>query len=312
MGTVFFVYLLTFANGKVYVGMSKTDAHGQITNRYRQHANAAKKGERNPVYHAWRKHGAPVQSVLSSHATRDACALAEIDAIQQYDSMNPEKGYNLQPGGQGLHAPIGSAVYELMRAKVWDNPERRHKSSEALKGKPLPDSVQDAHRVWRESDAGKTMTREVTSRPEVRAKLSAAMTKRLDSGYREHLSAVQIGKPKNTSPEGRARQAAGREAWLSSDEGKAASRRGMTTMRANPENEAKRKAAAAEHSRSAANLSHCAALSRSARKPVKDLSTGQIFESRTAAAVAHGVTGPTINYWVRRGKFAYCEAAVAE
>jgi hypothetical protein len=306
METVFFVYMLTFANGKVYVGMSRLDAKGRSTNRYRQHANAAKKGELNPIYHAWRKHGAPLQTILSTHSTRDACALAEIDAIQSYDSMNPEKGYNPQPGGQGLHAPVGSAVYELMRAKVWDHPERRRKASEALKGKPLPESVLTAHRVWRESDAGKAMTREITSRPEVRARLSTAMSRRLDDGYREYLSAVQIGKPRTVSPEGRARGSAARKAWLATEEGKAASRKGLTNMRANPENEAKRKAAHAEYAASAANLAHCATMGAAARKPVKDLSTGQVFESRTAAAAAHGVSGPTIGYWIKRGKFAYC------
>ena len=135
MKQIFFVYLLTFANGKVYVGMSKTDSRGRTDNRYRQHEWTAKSGKLSPIYNAWRKHGAPVQSITSTHPTREACALAEIDAIQAYDSMNPARGYNLQPGGQGLHAPAGSAVYELMRAKVWHNPERRRKASEALKGK---------------------------------------------------------------------------------------------------------------------------------------------------------------------------------
>lgn len=305
MKQMFFVYLLTFDNGKVYVGMSRTDAKGGTTARYRDHARTARYGKDLPIYHAWRKHGAPVQTILSTHATRDECALAEIDAIQTYDSMNPAHGYNLQPGGQGLHAPVGSAVYELMRAKVWNNPERRRKSAEALKGKPLPSSVQAAHKLWRESDAGRAKTAELTKRPEVRAKMSLAMTQRLASGYREYLSEVQIGKPKNITPEGKARIAAARAAWLASDEGKAKVREGALKMRANPENEAKRQAAHAKFLASDVNQAHCRAMAIRASKPVKDFATGHIYESRTAAARAFGVTGPTIGYWVKKGKFGY-------
>jgi len=305
MFTTYFVYKLQFANGKLYVGMSKTDAKGRTDARYRKHAYDARRGKALPVYSAWRKHGAPAQVILSTHATRDECALAEIDAIQTLDSMNPARGYNLQPGGQGLHAPIGSAVYELMRAKVWDNSERRRKSSEALKGKPLPDSVRAAHREWQTSDAGRAVTAQITQSPEVRAKLSAAMTRRLATGYREYLSDVQIGKPRELSPEGRERGAAARKAWLATDEGKAASRRGAQAMRANPENEAKRKAAADAYAKSDVNKAHCLAMAAKVSKPVKDVATGQVYGSRMAAARAFGVSGPTIGYWIKKGKFEY-------
>lgn len=305
METIFFVYELRFANGKVYIGMSKTDARGLYTSRYRDHKRTATSGKLSPIYNAWRKHGAPAQTILSTHVSRDECALAEIDAIQAHDSMNPERGYNLQPGGQGLHAPVGSAIYELMRAKVWNNPERRRKSSEALKGKPLPEATQAAQRAWIRSDEGRATVAAITQRPEVRAKMSAAMQRRLADGYREYLSEVQIGVPKNISNEGKARAAGARRAWLDSDEGKATTRAGLRAMRANPENEAKRKAALDAYVKSDANKAHCQAISAKSRKAVKDLSTGQIYESRSAAARAFDVTGPTIGYWIKTGKFEY-------
>jgi len=305
MGQIFFVYLLTFANGKVYVGMSRTDKLGGTKNRYKQHTNTAKNGHVSPVYNAWRKHGAPVQSILSTHATRDEAALAEIDAIQARDSMNPERGYNLQPGGQGLHAPIGSAVYELMRVKVWNNPERRRKSSEALKGKPLPDSVLAAHKAWRGTPEAKAQFAEIANRPERNAKLSAIMHERHDAGFYAPHQQAQIGRGRVTSAEGHACGTAKHKARLATEEGKAASRKGMTNMRANPENEAKRLAALTAFLHSDSNKAHCMAMGAAARKPVKDLSTGQTYESRQAAARAFGVTGPTIGYWVRQGKFAY-------
>lgn len=40
-------------------------------------------------------------------------------------------------------------------------------------------------------------------------------------------------------------------------------------------------------------------------KPVKDLLTGEVFPSGRAAAKARGVAGPTIGYWIKKGKFAY-------
>src|ERR1700739_524077 len=116
MEPVYFVYLLTFPNAKVYVGMSKTDAKLRTDNRYKQHAWEARRGKQSPLYNAWRKYGVPPLTLLSTHATRAECALAEIDAIQAHDSMNPEFGYNLQPGGQGMNAPVGSARHELLAA----------------------------------------------------------------------------------------------------------------------------------------------------------------------------------------------------
>lgn len=305
MDITFFVYLLTFANGKVYVGMSRTDSKGRDTNRYYQHANAARVGKQGFVYSAWRKHGPPVQTVLSAHVSRELCALAEIDAIQQYDSMNPAAGYNLAPGGEGMHAPVGSAMYELMRAKVWNNPETRSKISAALKGRPLPDATREAQLKWCRSDAGKAFIRGVTARPEVRSQLSASMTERLANGYREYLGDVQRGKPRKFTEKGWAARQAKRLAWLDSEVGKAALRAGCIAMRANPDNEAKRKAAAALYSNSATNKVHCAEMGAKSRKAVKDLATGEMFESRTAAAKARGVTGPTIGYWVKQGRFVY-------
>lgn len=301
----YFVYLLTFANGKVYVGMSRTDAKGRFDNRYKQHAHTARTGKSSPVYNAWRKHGAPAQSILSTHTTRDECALAEIDAIQQRDSMNPAHGYNLAPGGQGMHAPAGSAVYELMRAKVWNNPAWRRKMSDTFKDKPVSEATRAAHEAWRQTPEAKAQFSEIAKRPGRRAKLSAVMHDRLANGYRGYLSDVQRGKPRQVSEEGRARAVAKRREYAASERGKAASRAGWEAMRANPENEAKRQAALARHVQSDANKQHCVAMAAKSRKAVKDLATGQQYESQAAAARALGVSGPTIGYWIKQGRFAH-------
>ncbi len=304
MDIIFFVYILTFANGKVYVGMSRTDAKGRSANRYRQHALAAKNGKRSPVYNAWRKHGAPVQSILSTHADRNACALAEIDAIQTYDSMNPACGYNIMAGGEGLHAPPGSAAYELMRAKVWNNPAWREKVSVALKGRPVSDATRVAQAAWIQSDEAKARIAAVARHPETRAANSARMKQRLeDPEYRAWLSANQLGKPKNISAEGRARIVAGRESYAASERGKEGARRGAAIMRANPENLDKRRRAHAAYLASGANKALCQANAARACKGVREVATGRTFASQKDAAAAFGVSRPTVNYWVRTGRF---------
>lgn len=306
MDDKFFVYLLRFAGGKVYVGMSRTDSRGSDTNRYRQHAAAAKAGKQLPVYNAWRKHGAPELSILSRHSDRASCALAEIEAIQTHASMDPMHGYNLMPGGEGLHAPPDSAIYELMRDRVWNNPAWRRKLSEALKGRPVSAATREAQKAWRESPEGKATLAAAARSPERRAKVSAATIRRMqDPAQRAYLSLVQTGKPKKVSPEGKARTAAARAAYHQSAEGRAKSRLGAQRMRANPVNEAKRKVAHAAYLQSEQNLAHCRAVALRNRKPIRVVATGQVYESRQALADALGVSGPSISYGVRTGKYEY-------
>lgn len=306
MGSIFFVYLLTFPNGKVYVGMSRTDARGLDTNRYRQHACAARAGKQLPLYNAWRKHGAPEMSILSRHGDRATCALAEIEAIEAYESMDTSRGYNLMPGGEGLHAPPDSAIYALMRDRVWDNPAWRRKLSDALKGRPPAQATREAQKAWRESPKGKATLAAAARTPQRRAKVSAAASRRMqDPEQRAHLSRVQIGKPKNTSPEGRQRQAAGRAAYAASARGKANARRGAAIMLSNPENVEKRKVAHAAYLQSEQNLAHCRAVALRNRKPIRIVATGQVFASRQSLADELGVSGPSVSYGVKTGKYEY-------
>lgn len=306
MDVRFFVYLLTFANGKVYVGMSRTDKQGGTQKRYREHAVAARGGKTNPVYRAWRKHGEPEQTIISWHVTREECAQAEIDAIKAHDSLEGANGYNLMAGGEGLNAPPGSAMHELMRERVWNNPELRQRTSARLKGKPVSDECRAAHAEYINTPEAKARIAEVAKRPETRAANSAAMKRRLeDPEYRRTLSENQKGKPKNTSPEGRARQEAGRRAYFASERGKANSRRGAMMMRAKPENEAKWRAAHKMFLHSPENVEHCRAIAARNRKPIRVVATGQIYESRDALAAELGVQAPVINYWIKKGRYEY-------
>lgn len=300
---LFFVYVLIFANGKVYVGMSRTCKRGQTTTRFRGHARDARVGRDLPVYRAWRKHGPPTQEILSVHDSREACAEAEILAIQTFDSTDPTKGYNLLPGGQGLHAPPGSRAHALMREKVWDNPEVRKKLSTALKGRALSPETQAAHAIWRQTPEAIAFIASVARRPEVRAAASARMTARLTPEFRAFLSEVQRGKSKNISVEGMAAGNAKRKAWAATPKGVEASRKGAAALRSNPEAMAKRKANHAKYLASETNAALCRANSAKASQPVRDVRTGEVYPSIRDAAAALSVKSPTIHYRLRKGLF---------
>lgn len=93
-------------NGKVYVGQSIN-----IEQRWYNHKNELNGNRHCNLYlqNAWNKYGKDsfVFSVL------EQCELNNIDEkeiywIELYDSLNPDKGYNLTAGGQGTHGHIWS------------------------------------------------------------------------------------------------------------------------------------------------------------------------------------------------------------
>lgn len=195
-------------------------------------------------------------------------------------------------------------MYELMRAKVWDNPVTRQKLSDAFKGKPLSETARDAHAEWRKSPEARAQFTEISRRPEVRAKASARMSERLANGYREFLSDVQKGKPKNVSPEGKAAGRAKRKAWAATPEGKAAIMKGAKTLR-DPAVMARRRAGHAVYLKSKANVELCRANSTKARRPVKDERSGTTYDSIRSASQALGVKAPSIHYHLKKGHFTY-------
>lgn len=131
----FFVYKLTFANSKIYIGMSRTVRHGHSVSRYSEHEYAARTGVELPIYRAWRKHGAPQEEVISRHASKAECAQAEIGAILQYRATDRDVGYNVTRGGEGLHVERGSETYMKIGAKTWNNSRWRADLSKRYKGR---------------------------------------------------------------------------------------------------------------------------------------------------------------------------------
>lgn len=305
--TIHFVYLLTFANGKIYVGMSKTDKKGAYTTRFRDHVRSAKVGKSLPIYNAWRKHGAPMQTILSKHETRESCAAAEVREIEARKATDPAFGYNLMRGGEGMHAPKGSPMHALMREKVWGNPAVREKLRAANKGKPPSPQALAASVAERQTPAGRErMRRTVWENPEVCAKLSVKTRAQMANGGAENVARIRREQGDRRSPEQVAAHAEFMRARMNTPEGKAQARKAQAVMLSNPENVAKLEAGRAAWRNSEKNAAHCKAIAQKAaevcRCPVVDNSTGIQYPSQRDMARALGLTEAAISKRVKAGK----------
>ena len=102
-----YIYLLTFSNGKFYVGQTRRS----ITCRFRQH-RADAKIKCQPLYQAWRKYGEPALLVLAEAPHADLDRL-EVSAIAAVGSIDPI-GYNLTPGGDFNPSNVPAIVCSIV------------------------------------------------------------------------------------------------------------------------------------------------------------------------------------------------------
>lgn len=100
------LYLLTFPNGKLYVGLTSIS----IAARMRQHRYAAK-NDNSLLYRAWRKHGAPTCSPLFE-VPEDELPDNERALIRTLRTQTPH-GYNSTEGGD-----VSPAKSPSVRAKL--------------------------------------------------------------------------------------------------------------------------------------------------------------------------------------------------
>ena len=301
-----FVYLLRFQNGKIYIGITTFHEKNHFMNRFRQHKSAAKRGNELPVYNAWRKYGDPVQEILSVYDNRHECELAEIDAIQKYDAMNPDKGYNIASGGQGLKYHNNPKLYELMRQKVWDNPERRKKASDALKGRAPSKAALDSSNEWKKSPEGKAKMALVWADEVRKKKLSIATKMQMANGGSENLRIKFAGRKDPRSDAGKQAQIEKIKAWQATDGGKASSRRGYEAMASNPDTIARSRAGMKKWRESEENALHCKEMAKKSalacNKKVRLADSDIIFNSQKAMAEAMNVSSAAVSLWVKSGK----------
>lgn len=84
-------------NGKVYIGQT-TDS---LASRRSGHMYEARHRNRTYFYHAINKYGSEgfIWEQIAEATTKEELDQLEIDLINQYNSTNPEKGYNGKEGG---------------------------------------------------------------------------------------------------------------------------------------------------------------------------------------------------------------------
>lgn len=86
-------------NNKVYIGLTKTT----LQYRWSKHISASKDlNNTKHLYKSMRKYGIENFYIEQIDETDDFSKLGELERkyIKEYDSTNPDKGYNLTPGGE--------------------------------------------------------------------------------------------------------------------------------------------------------------------------------------------------------------------
>lgn len=307
--TTYFVYRLTFANGKVYVGMSKTCPKKGYLRRFYEHEKNASSGKQLPVYAAWRKHGEPSFEVLSMHADRASCAEAEIAAIAEHGSISEGKGYNIMGGGEGQQAGQNPRLWAILSEKVWHNPDVRKKISNKLKGRSPSKATADGYREFCKTPGKAEAARRAWRNPEYRAMRSAMTKAQMANGGSALLSSAFKGRPCTLTEEQREAQRERMTKWVNSEEGKAACRRGYETMASNPEAVEKCLAGMRAWRESERNAEHCKAIAKLAAKAcskrIRNIETGEVFDSQREMAKAYGIAEQTV---IKRRKRGICES----
>lgn len=96
------IYLLTFPNGKGYVGQTRKT----LDARFRGHRNAARRGVGTLLYNAWRKHGEPRMMDLGFVPDQilniTECALILVCATKYPHGYNTTAGGDINPSSDPL------------------------------------------------------------------------------------------------------------------------------------------------------------------------------------------------------------------
>ena len=306
---IYFVYRLTFANGKVYIGMSKTCPKKGYMRRFEDHVRAAASGKVLPIYSAWRKHGAPVFEVLSEHSNRPDCAVAEIKAIASYGSISDGIGYNIMGGGEGQQAGINQRLWDILNEKVWQNPERIRKCSEKLKGrKPSEATVNGYKEYCKTPERSKSLKKGWESKGRREAASSRTM-KQMSNGGRELLSKMFKGRKDPRTSAGKEIHRSKMKALAATDCGKKARRAAYDLWASNPENVLANRQALDKWRSSEKNADNCRKMAilaaEKCSKAIRDLSTGEVFDSQRAMAKAYGVSDAAIAKRRNKGLYEY-------
>jgi group I intron endonuclease len=112
------IYLLSFPNGKHYVGRTKNPLNQRLT----EHKTRATKDYQHPLYYAINKHGWDnvIKTQLFTTVIEEELVLKELEYIKHYNSFY--NGYNLtlntEIGGDNWKSRRDTPEYELFVEKM--------------------------------------------------------------------------------------------------------------------------------------------------------------------------------------------------
>jgi group I intron endonuclease len=189
------IYLLTFKNGKRYVGQTVRSLPVRVS----QHRRMVKYGSQLAVHCAWRKHGEPEIEVLGEYGDMDSLHAAEKDFIASLNTLSPH-GYNIGYGGEtapskspevaakiaakakgrGHTDTAREQIADSMRDR-WDDPEYRKKVSAGLRAAVTPERRAQMAELTRARMTGRAHSEETKAKlrrrkfsEETRRKMSEA------------------------------------------------------------------------------------------------------------------------------------------
>lgn len=160
---MYFLYKITnVINGKVYIGQSIKEKE-----RWRQHRYFGKNPEKTGQYihSAMFKYGIDNfnYEVIAWCKNQEDADFTETQLIEQYSSRNPEKGYNIAPGGvavwnkgikTGIQPRLGILHTEISKQKMSEShtgkiltEEHKKKISEGNLGKSVSGEAKEKMRV---------------------------------------------------------------------------------------------------------------------------------------------------------------------
>lgn len=220
------LYLLTFPNGKSYVGVAK-----RPNVRLRQHRKNAETGKSFALSQAWRKHGAPTMQIVGKAANYETAFAMEVALIKQLNTKAPN-GYNMTDGGDSL---IGVIRGEEWRAKVAARNRKRgaDPSERETRSQMTRMHWTDPEYRARVNAARNARQADLQTDPEWKAKRAAKRAESMRKKWQdpEYLAKMAARKPTVLTPEARARAVASRLASMTAEQHSAAVKKSWATRK---------------------------------------------------------------------------------
>lgn len=200
------VYLLTFPNGKSYVGIASNPQR-----RYRQHELSAENGKRYAISNAWRKHGKPTMRIMATAESYEMAYVLEQLYVLGHNSKAPN-GYNMTDGGEAIAGLAEEILAERGRKqskRYWEDEEYRAKMQDAQRRGAAKGAI--TRRAWYQTPEGRASIDARTSNPKWRAVIAEKNQARAQEPQFRELNR-QNTKRRWADPEQREKMNAAREA----------------------------------------------------------------------------------------------------